>query len=323
MLSDLKKIWKNYLKKNVSPEAPPSVKKCPETLKNSTLQDKRKKKKSVQESQSDRPLPEVTPPSVPEERPSLSIKKTKKISRATDKHGFRKIRLNEDLDRLFDETTSPAPEGTNRSKIIPTIQARRLKNKSVGKPENKRSSQNRLNRGMDKHGFPILSENFNLMGAFEDPKNAPHVPVEKAPENPQAHHQGEDDFEKLLTRSISGKNIKKLLQEKDSLYQHAKPVTLSEKIKRYPAPESELDLHGFTAAQAREKADLFVRNSVKTGRLTIRIIVGKGLHSEDQAVLPDVVEEKIKELKKENIVLSYRWEKHIKKKSGAMIVYLV
>jgi len=54
----------------------------------------------------------------------------------------------------------------------------------------------------------------------------------------------------------------------------------------------------------------------------LRIIVGKGIHSLSKAVLPDVVEKKIVELKKEDIVMTFLWEKHRKLKSGAIIVYL-
>ncbi|OQX20720.1 MAG: hypothetical protein BWK80_35435, partial [Desulfobacteraceae bacterium IS3] len=56
---------------------------------------------------------------------------------------------------------------------------------------------------------------------------------------------------------------------------------------------------------------------------TVRIIVGKGLHSEGKAVLRDVVEEKLVSLKREGMILSFKWEKTNKLKSGAIIVYLI
>ncbi len=55
---------------------------------------------------------------------------------------------------------------------------------------------------------------------------------------------------------------------------------------------------------------------------TLRIIVGKGIHSEDGPVLPHVVEDLLKEMKKENIVLAYKWEGAKKLKFGAVLVYL-
>lgn len=50
--------------------------------------------------------------------------------------------------------------------------------------------------------------------------------------------------------------------------------------------------------------------------------MGKGLHSEDGPVLPHVVEDLLKEMKQENVVLSYEWEGKKKSKYGAMLVYL-
>ncbi len=55
---------------------------------------------------------------------------------------------------------------------------------------------------------------------------------------------------------------------------------------------------------------------------TIRIIVGKGLHSELGAVLPDVVGDVVKEMKREGQVLFFEWDKKKKTNSGAVIVYI-
>ena len=113
-----------------------------------------------------------------------------------------------------------------------------------------------------------------------------------------------------------------MLLEKDSDYQSPKPVPLAQKIKRYPAPQKELDLHGFTAPEAKIKTQQFLKNERVKGVLTVIIIVGKGIHSKSGPVLPDVVEDTIQELQHENIVLAYRWEKKRKSKSGSVIVYL-
>ncbi len=113
-----------------------------------------------------------------------------------------------------------------------------------------------------------------------------------------------------------------MLHEKDSDYQYQKPVPLSQKIKQYPAPQKELDLHGYTAVKAKERTQQFLKNERAKGVLTVSIIVGKGLHSESGAVLPDVVEDTIQDLQNENIILTYRWEKNRKSKSGSVIVYL-
>jgi hypothetical protein len=54
----------------------------------------------------------------------------------------------------------------------------------------------------------------------------------------------------------------------------------------------------------------------------VLIIVGKGLHSEGRAVLPDVVAAELARLRQEKQVLAHRWERGAKRKSGAIIVYL-
>ena len=51
-------------------------------------------------------------------------------------------------------------------------------------------------------------------------------------------------------------------------------------------------------------------------------VVGKGLHSDLGPVLPDVVEDVLKEMKKQGLVIFYEWDKKKKSKSGAVIAYL-
>jgi DNA-nicking Smr family endonuclease len=93
-------------------------------------------------------------------------------------------------------------------------------------------------------------------------------------------------------------------------------------LRRYPEPQAQLDLHGATAPKARQRAESFIRTSVADGLFTLRLIVGKGLHSPEGAVLPDVIEDLLLALKRESLVLTFRWEKGLKRKSGAVIVYL-
>lgn len=104
--------------------------------------------------------------------------------------------------------------------------------------------------------------------------------------------------------------------------QAPKPMPLNRRLKRYPPPEADLDLHGFTAIGAQVKARSFISSAHVQGFFTLRIIVGKGLHSECGPVLPHVVVDLLKEMKKENIVLAYEWEGRKRLKSGAVLVYL-
>ncbi len=131
----------------------------------------------------------------------------------------------------------------------------------------------------------------------------------------------DEDFETLLDLYLKGKTADRILQEKSDRKGPAR-VPLKKRLKRYPPPESVLDLHGFTGDTARFRADTYIKSARQMGFFTIRIIVGKGLHSEYGAVLPDVVEDVVIRLKKEGTVLSYMWEKKKKSRSGAVIVFI-
>lgn len=51
------------------------------------------------------------------------------------------------------------------------------------------------------------------------------------------------------------------------------------------AVQAHLDLHGFTAADAREAFDAFMKEAITTGRRAVLIIHGRGLSSPEQPVL--------------------------------------
>jgi DNA-nicking Smr family endonuclease len=93
-------------------------------------------------------------------------------------------------------------------------------------------------------------------------------------------------------------------------------------LREYPPPQEELDLHRRTGPEAQRGIESFIQTARGRGLLTLRIITGRGLHSNGPAVLPGVAESKLLELKERGLVLAYRWEKEKKDRSGAIIVYL-
>ena len=163
---------------------------------------------------------------------------------------------------------------------------------------------------LNKHGLPFLDDYETWMNKNTDSQT---LSADKTAEQASAASESEMAFSTLLDASL----------KQNRPPRHApKPMPLKRRLKRYPPPEADLDLHGFTAIGAQIKTRTFISSAHVQGFFTLRIIVGKGLHSEDGPVLPHVVEDLLKEMKKDNIVLSYKWEGGKRSKFGALLVYL-
>ncbi len=154
----------------------------------------------------------------------------------------------------------------------------------------------------------------------EQPHEAPVAGTDTEQER-QPEVEPEPEFAALLEESLKGKSESALLRAKQEKTAGS-AMPLQRRLKRYPPPECELDLHGFQAIGARIQADSFIRSRKEQGVFTLRIIVGKGKHSEFRAVLPDVIEDVLNALKKDQVVLHYEWDRKRKSQSGAVIVYL-
>lgn len=131
-----------------------------------------------------------------------------------------------------------------------------------------------------------------------------------------------NEFMRMLNESLGGKTRDVLMNEKGVRAVRKKPLSLKEKVKRYPLPQSQLDLHGYTAIKAELRAETFLKNAYGNQLHTVIIIVGKGLHSDEGAVLPGVIETLLIRLRKDGIVLCYDWENEKKVRSGSVSVYL-
>lgn len=129
------------------------------------------------------------------------------------------------------------------------------------------------------------------------------------------------DFTAELAANLNGQNLSKILQEKAD--PKRPPLTRREIIKSYPPPQDELDLHRLTREEAEQKTSEFIRISTSLKLRTVRVITGKGLHSEGPAVLPEVIATKLKELKSHHQIFDFTWDKKELHKSGSVIVYLV
>ena len=128
-------------------------------------------------------------------------------------------------------------------------------------------------------------------------------------------------FVEELENNLAHQDMRSILKEKDG--PDKPPLSDREKLKSYPPAQEDLDLHGKTGPEAERKTTAFIRTTASLKLRTVRIITGKGLHSDGPAVLPDVVETKLKELKAEKRIFDFAWEKREKHKSGSIIVYLL
>ncbi len=181
------------------------------------------------------------------------------------------------------------------------------------------------NKKRNKNDLPVLDSDDDFLKAFEPEEKkkgnrSVQTGITRGDSDPRDNCMNEDDpveeedFASLLEASFNLPPSKPLKK--------SEPLSLKQRLKRYPGVELELDLHGYNAMGAQLKIRSFIHSCKYNGYFTIRIIVGKGLHSEDGAVLPEIAEDELKELKKQNLVIFYEWDKKIKKRNGSLIVYL-
>jgi len=276
--------------------------------------------------------PPVTSDNEKKPRPSA---KGSKAAPKKGKHGISVLSGDEDLASLFNE------EGPHDIPAPPKPKPAPLPTRQAPPPKKKQKKRNR-------HGILVLEDEKDLFGLMaEEAKRegdrvvpsatrqveaeaiAPAKKVQRDRHGLPILEQGQipaseesDEFAELLASSLSEKSGEVLLSEKVDKIEQARTLTVKERLKRYPAPQGQLDLHGYTAAKADQTAEHYVRRAFSVGTYTLRLIVGKGLHSEHGAVLPDTIADRMTTLKQEGIVLAWAWEKGKKSKSGSILVYL-
>lgn len=130
----------------------------------------------------------------------------------------------------------------------------------------------------------------------------------------EGEKQSEDSFVNVFDSSLFDKDVPEFLNAIES-------DMLSVK-KRSFVVEEELDLHGLVALEAERRVESFLLTVQKKGLRAVRIITGKGLHSDGEAVLPDLVEGMLRQKKAEGAIKTFRWEHGKKEKSGALLVEL-
>ena len=127
-------------------------------------------------------------------------------------------------------------------------------------------------------------------------------------------------FSEELDNNLAEQDLDKIVKEKSASLDG--PQTKKNRLKEFPLPQDQLDLHGLTGQEAEKKTIDFIRIANTLRQRCIRVITGKGLHSDGPAVLPDVIETRLKELRSAGLIFDFRWDKKEKHKSGSVVIYL-
>lgn len=235
----------------------------------------------------------VIQPSVPivDRAPKIKISEQPKAKPRTTRNGI-PILDDVDDDSLFPDAAMK-PFGRRESGEIPSTV-------ELGE----KGSHGNSVRLRNKHGIPVLPELRTWDAQEAD------------------HELNNNEFMLLLNQTLGQKTRDVMMNEKGVRAVRKKPLTLKQKVKRYPMPQGQLDLHGYTAIRAELRAETYLKSANVSQLHTVIIIVGKGLHSDEGAVLPDVIETLLNRLRKDGLVLAYEWENEKKSRSGAVTVYL-
>ena len=183
-----------------------------------------------------------------------------------------------------------------------------------------------------KNGLPVFHSDREFLREFEKAHHLSCAPLVTESKKTLKNRHGVEIIDlqnesAAVTHSRETDNFAQLLEDylktrPLSPLKKSDPVPVKKRLKRYPDVQVELDLHGFTAAIAQIRASSFLHSCKIQGLFTVRIIVGKGIHSDHGPILPDVVEDVVLQMKHRDIVLWYEWEHKKKSRSGALIVYL-
>jgi len=158
----------------------------------------------------------------------------------------------------------------------------------------------------------VLDNQQDLSGLFDGRGDGDSVPGSSCEE--------EESFSRMLEDTLSGVDQAAIIRQKYP--EPDLPGSKKHTVGPPGKPRAELDLHGCHVHEALVRVEAFIETSALQGIDAVRIIVGKGLHSQGNAVLPDAVAEKIFELKRRGRVATFAWEKKKKRVSGSLLVYL-
>ncbi len=142
----------------------------------------------------------------------------------------------------------------------------------------------------------------------------------------QNPHQSEDEGLRLLTEFVADKGEVDLMVSGEYVEGAPHPhghLFLEMLRKGCFSVQAHLDLHGFTADEARRSFEEFVRHSLRLGYGCVRIIHGRGQHSMDgQPVLKEQVQKWLSSRRMSRHVVAYTSARLCDGGGGALYVLL-
>lgn len=135
----------------------------------------------------------------------------------------------------------------------------------------------------------------------------------------------DEDFEAFIDEYTTPARIENARREKEGAIAE---MTRQSRRHLLRNPEKldieEVDLHRLTAEEAKRKVNDFILQSAMRGYRLIRVITGKGLHSENgKGVIRQAIHNELVRLQKQGRIKSYQWEKNNDvRMSGAAVVFL-
>jgi DNA-nicking Smr family endonuclease len=127
-----------------------------------------------------------------------------------------------------------------------------------------------------------------------------------------------NEMDELMEEYASEEGVAAASREKEAGEDDAEDIGVL--VKNYPKVQRDFDLHGMTGSEAMTELTNFIDRCIHQRVLTVRVVTGKGLHSEGfKSVLPELTEKKLGELRRAKKVLAFKREKS----SGAFLVYLI
>ncbi|MCW7753595.1 Smr/MutS family protein [Desulfobotulus sp. H1] len=249
----------------------------------------------------------------PSPKRETSAPAPKKTRRTTTRSGLPLLDGEKDLFRAM---LSPRGNGDESNHKLPS-HARRQQPSPAGK------KQKPLLK--DKNGIPLLRNQTDFTMVFREETKYGGKATESmsVPATGAAARKSEPlDFSVQLRNSLGDKGTERLLKEKKTGVSQGPGISLKERLRRYPAPQKNLDLHGFSGIQAHLKTEIFLQQAKEDGLFTVRIITGRGRNSQGPAVLPDIVDQKIREMAKTGLILSWQWGNDSREPGGSVLVYI-